>query len=137
MAKHFIKEKDGHLVELSDEEYKSRKKRNGCLSIIGLGVVLLFVAIGGGDNDSKKNENSQLSSSTKEEAKAINKSYVKQEEDMTITATTENSYEEANTITDEEEPIEQTILGDDNTETNGIITETNTEETFSAPVDEQ
>ncbi|MBQ8703423.1 MAG: hypothetical protein IJ524_03480 [Bacteroidales bacterium] len=127
MAKHIIKDKDGHYIELSDEEYKSRKRRNGCLGIIGLGVMALIATIGGGDNDSKKDEGNHSASSVKKEVKAIDKSASIQQENKTATATIDfTGYNSV--IKDDDESAENTTWQNDNYETDYHIIESDNEE---------
>ena len=134
MAKHFIKDKDGHLMELSDEEYSSRKKRNGCLSIIGIGIIILIAALGGGDNDSKKSEDSQSSSSIKKETKVTNKSSSSHRERESASAIKGINIEENSIIEDEIEP-NGSITSENNYENEASTIEL--EESFTDPSDEQ
>lgn len=64
MAKHFIKGDDGHLMELSDEEYKQHKKK-GCFgTVIGAIALIIGLAIFGGKDDDNSNNNTKQSQSS-------------------------------------------------------------------------
>ena len=135
MAKHFIKDKDGHFMELSDEEYSSRKKRNGCLSIIGIGFFILIAAIGGGDKDSKEKENSQ-STPIRKETNSIDK-YTSSQSEEKKGSTINDIIAEEKSVSNENVDSAEKITGqDDNYETNTPIIEAYNDEPSDDPNDE-
>ena len=70
MAKHFIKDKDGHLMELSDDEYKERKRKGCFWETLGIIGIIIAVAIFGGKDDKSDND------STKQTQSSANKEIV-------------------------------------------------------------
>lgn len=98
MAKHFIKGNDGHLMMLSDDEYK-KHKRKGCFGV-GIAIILFIIIIAISESKNGKSDNDSTIQSQPSVKKEIisserSNSKNKQKETSTISSVIPNEDNES------------------------------------------